>query len=728
MNKFALVIGVSEYTDGLKKLDASTGDVAALSEVLSHPQIGGFKVKTLLNPTSETLSQSLEIWFLERKKEDTCIIFFSGHGLKDDQRNLYFGTTNTRKFNGHLVTSTAVAARTIYSWMNRCRARQQVIILDCCFSGAFGDVTAKDDGSIDFQEQLVEQCEGRIVLTSTNSVDYAFEQKGSEISIYTQYLVEGMRTGAADLDGDGKISVDELHCYAKRKVKEESPAMEPQIISIREGEGYRIIVAEIIKNSSKLIYRKEVDRIVRDNSGNFSFLDRAVLDELFRDLGLSIDEATEIENQALKPFENFQDKLRRYEHYFSQVVQSEYPVSKNSRKNLNRLLEVLKVREEDVASIESAVISQENRGFNYETISRRDENDRQLSPYDSLQQREKRILGLLDETNRILHPFGLDEEVIKRFVGNIQSDTFKVLVLGEFKRGKSTLINALLGEDILPSYAIPTTAVVSEIKWGIKKKALLHFNKTNDGQQPPPVEIPVSDLEEYVVLKRDELFEGKDSPSRNYAKVEIFWPLSFCRNGVELIDSPGLNEHRFRQEVTTSYTENDNVDAIIFVLSCEQLCSRSEMDIIDDLTSASYENIFFICNRFDLLREQERGDIRAYGLSKLAHKTKRNRVFFISALMALDGRINDDTELIDESGLINFEEELENFLVRDRGRIKTLRVLHDIEEFIVETKRKLSSLAYMKDNANELKSTKSALDKVDSELRQLVHEIEYQDF
>ncbi len=84
--------------------------------------------------------------------------------------------------------------------------------MDCCFSGAFGDLVTKDDGDVDLGSLL--GAEGGVVLTSSRSLENSFEQKGSDLSIYTRYLVEGIRTGAADRDGDGAVSVDELHQFA----------------------------------------------------------------------------------------------------------------------------------------------------------------------------------------------------------------------------------------------------------------------------------------------------------------------------------------------------------------------------------------------------------------------------------------------------------------------------------------------------------------------------------
>ena len=238
MGKYALLIGVGEYGEGLQPLPAAPNDVAALKDVLQNPLMGGFdEVKPVINPTQAKMAREIELWFQGRELHDLIVLFFSGHGVKDERRDLYFAARNTEKQRDRLVRSTATSARFVNDCIRSCKAKYQVIILDCCFSGAFGDMIARDDGDINLQDQL--GAEGRVVLTSTSAVDYSFEEKGAKLSIYTGFLVEGIASGAADGNGDGVITPEELHHYAGRKVEAESPAMSPKIITLKD-EGYRI--------------------------------------------------------------------------------------------------------------------------------------------------------------------------------------------------------------------------------------------------------------------------------------------------------------------------------------------------------------------------------------------------------------------------------------------------------------------------------------------------------
>ncbi len=124
-------------------------------------------------------------------------------------------------------------------------------LIDCnCFSGAFDPaLQTKDDGSVDLQNQL--GAEGRVVLTSSSSTQYSFEQQGSELSLYTRYLIEGIETGTGDRDEDGKISIRELHDYATSKVQETAPNMTPKLIMLKNM-GFEIVLAKAKVTDPKL--------------------------------------------------------------------------------------------------------------------------------------------------------------------------------------------------------------------------------------------------------------------------------------------------------------------------------------------------------------------------------------------------------------------------------------------------------------------------------------------
>lgn len=331
--------------------------------------------------------------------------------------------------------------------------------------------------------------------------------------------------------------------------------------------------------------------------------------------------------------------------------------------------------------------------------------------FNNYEEKKKRLREYLTPSLEILRKNGLktDVETLEKALFHLDTDTFKTLIIGEFKRGKSTFINALLGEEVLPAYAIPCTAVINEVKWGEKKRAVLHFVKpfpekltfklAPDVQKHvdkyraqgdiPPMEIPAERVEEFVVIPdpgKDQAESVFESP---YEKVELFWPLELCHNSVEIIDSPGLNEHKSRTTVTANYLLQ--ADAVVFVMTCNALASASEMEVIENsLHRNGYEDIFFICNRFDEIRERERESVIRFAHKKLDDKTSLpNGIQFVSAADALDAKLENDPNKLEKSGFVQMEKDLLTFLVQNRGRLKIIKpareLIKSLKKLLLET-------------------------------------------
>ncbi|WP_442940426.1 caspase, EACC1-associated type [Nostoc sp.] len=355
MAKVALLIGVSEYEPGLNPLPSAVKDVDAVYEVLLHPEMGGFAasdIKLLKNPERQIVEIAIETLFSGRHKDDLLLLYFSGHGIKDDRGRLYLATRNTSKTQqGELIRSTSVSANFIHDRMSESRSRRQVVILDSCFSGAFAEgMSAKDVGTIDIQEQL--GGEGRAVLTSSTSTQYSFEEKGQDLSIYTRFLVEGIKSGEADRDRDEFISIDELHEYASQKVREVQPAMKPEIYAIREG--FKIRLTKVAPGDPRQRYRKEVARFI--HRGDISFVGRRTLDVLRTRLELETTEAKAIEDEVLEPYRNdFREKLQQYQQVFTEVLERDETITDSDRHDLQNLQQILGLRNEDTMPIEALV-------------------------------------------------------------------------------------------------------------------------------------------------------------------------------------------------------------------------------------------------------------------------------------------------------------------------------------------------------------------------------------
>ena len=229
-NRSALIVASDSYTDpGLQRLRAPASDARALAGVLRDPDIGGFEVRTLLNEPAHEVTLAVEEFFADRRPDDLLLLHFSCHGVKDEGGELYFAAANTRM---QRLAATAVPAEFVNRRMGRSRSRRVVLLLDCCYAGAFErGMTARAGAGMDIEEQFGGR--GRAVITASSAMEYAFE--GDELadareqapSVFTSALVEGLETGEADRDQDGLVALDELYDYVYDRVRAVTPNQTP---------------------------------------------------------------------------------------------------------------------------------------------------------------------------------------------------------------------------------------------------------------------------------------------------------------------------------------------------------------------------------------------------------------------------------------------------------------------------------------------------------------------
>jgi formylglycine-generating enzyme required for sulfatase activity len=389
--KMALLIGVSEYGAGIPPLLSALNDVEAMERVLQNPNLGNFaQVERLLNPDSVAMRIAIQKLFKNAGKEDLLLFFFSGHGITNDDDHLYLATRNTAKDN---FEATAVDANFIQTQSKSCYSKRQVLILDACYSGAFANGWHTKSIGVDIKKQL--GAEGRVVLTSSGATQTSFAQEGATLSLYTQYLVEGIETGAADTDNDGNIHVQELHTYAKAKVQAVKPNMTPDIILDKEG--YNILLAYAPKNP-EAEYRKLVEQYAPN--GELNELAFLVLKPKRKILGITDTKAEEIETEFLEPFRRRLANLQSYKQAFAKAVEQKYPLNEHTLKILKDYQQyILGLRDEDVASIELEITSVKEVEYQKQLQIQRQQEEEALQ----LQQQAKALsqLRLQQEAERL---------------------------------------------------------------------------------------------------------------------------------------------------------------------------------------------------------------------------------------------------------------------------------------------------------------------------------------
>jgi hypothetical protein len=210
----ALLIGTSTYPadeHNLQTLKGPVKDIAALNRALIDSGAGLFAdvdVTLLPEATSARAIRALGRFFGTAARDDILLVYFSGHGKLDQVGRLHLCMQDTESTD---LLSTAVSSARISEFADASRARNVVIVLDCCYAGAFrgadlGDAVAGP---------------GRYVLTSCRGTQLANDatvENGT--SFFTQHLVDGLLGAAADQDGDGYVSFSDLYAYVDQRLRE----------------------------------------------------------------------------------------------------------------------------------------------------------------------------------------------------------------------------------------------------------------------------------------------------------------------------------------------------------------------------------------------------------------------------------------------------------------------------------------------------------------------------
>jgi formylglycine-generating enzyme required for sulfatase activity len=357
--RYALLVGISRYGEGLQPIPSALLDVEKMAEVLLDPELGCIEepnLQVLRDPGRTELASAIESFYADKEANDVLVLYFSGHGFRDDDRQLLLSSAESKKVQpdgkSRVQRATTLTAAEVRGFMERSRCKRQVVILDCCFSGAFAEgLMAKDEGPMEIEGMLGGK--GRAILTSSDAIETSrAPEAGDGLSVYTRFLVEGIQTGAADRQRRGWLDPEDLHLYAKSRVLEVAPSMTPQFFPTREGHSIRVCR---VRREPSVAYRQKVQELAESRRGKISPAGREILAVLSAELGLTSETAGQIEAEVLQPFRDYAAKLERYLSAAKATLEAggsqANGLSSQDREELKELEQRLKLGAADVEAI-----------------------------------------------------------------------------------------------------------------------------------------------------------------------------------------------------------------------------------------------------------------------------------------------------------------------------------------------------------------------------------------
>ena len=271
----------------------------------------------------------------------------------------------------------------------------------------------------------------------------------------------------------------------------------------------------------------------------------------------------------------------------------------------------------------------------------------------------------------------LGREKAEQQCGELQiklaEDRFVLAVLGQFKRGKSSLMNSIIGKELLPTGVLPLTSAITVLKYGPEEKLLI-----NRKDSIFPEEFSISSLSDYVTET------GNPGNQKKVITASIEVPVPFLRSGIEFVDTPGVGSSIVANSATT-YSFLPECDAVLFVTGVDTPMTSIELDFLKEIRE-HVGKIFIIVNKIDLLADNERSGLIKYVEETICTQTGLDpvRIYPLSARLGLAARITNDTVLYEKSGLQNLEEDLASFLTGEKLSVFLASVIHKVIQVLHE--------------------------------------------
>ncbi len=335
--------------------------------------------------------------------------------------------------------------------------------------------------------------------------------------------------------------------------------------------------------------------------------------------------------------------------------------------------------------------------------------------------------------------------LIEESIDSLEKDNFNIVIVGEFSRGKSTFINALLSSRILPSSTKPTTTIINKILFGEEPRFYLYFRDNSDSKEISEAEFKAitAKLEpDYDDLEEIEEYKQHLRYLSNIAYADIKYPTQICKGGIEIVDTPGTNDlDEAREEITFKFIPQS--DVAILLLSANQILSQSEVSFLKErILDNDIKKVFFVINFKDRLSSvEEEEKVISYATEHLKDIVDDPKIFMVSAKQALNYKRNQNGEVfkggfpetLEETGFAHLESELISYLLEEKGKVKLnkyidrgFKISNELLEKDIKLKSNVLNMSVLefekrvKDVQPVFEETKRACYKIIEELRSLL--------
>lgn len=307
------------------------------------------------------------------------------------------------------------------------------------------------------------------------------------------------------------------------------------------------------------------------------------------------------------------------------------------------------------------------------------------------------LISLLDKGVSLISGLGPDFEheakKLSGLKGRLVDGRFHLAVLGQFKRGKSTLLNALISEPILPVSVIPLTAVPTFIQFGAEPMIRVHYGRNRDVEEYGGASTGdrTAFLVEYVTE------DGNPKNRLGVTHVEVVLPVQILSKGVVLIDTPGIGStHRHNTQVALNFLQQ--CDAALFLISADPPITEVELEFLRQVRQ-KVPRLFFVLNKVDYLNADECDQALSFFRKILTEHLGVNEdipIFCTSARQGLEAKIKQNKEEWIESGVAELETHLIEFLIREKfsalGKAISLRATDAVESVLMGIRISLKAL------------------------------------